>query len=213
MGISLTQNLDRLVDGLADQGYAIIDNFLSPEEVDAILQLDEFNGELLQFQKAGIGKKADKQINESIRGDYIQWINPATAVPAIQAYLIKLNDLIKHVNQTLFLSLKDCEVHMTVYPVGSYYHRHLDQFRGNGNRKFTFILYLNFDWQPSHGGCLRMYLPQGDTEIAMDIAPQAGRLVCFKSDAIPHEVLPTHALRYSITGWWLEREKQLSFLG
>jgi SM-20-related protein len=81
MELSLAHNLDRLVDGLADQGYAIIDNFLSTNEVDAILQLDEFKGELLQFQKAGIGKNSGKQINESIRGDYIRWINPETSSP------------------------------------------------------------------------------------------------------------------------------------
>lgn len=201
MGISLTQNLDRLVDGLADQGYAIIDNFLSPEEVDAILQLEEFNGELLQFQKAGIGKKADKQINESIRGDYIQWINPATAVPAIQAYLIKLNDLIKHVNQTLFLSLKDCEVHMTVYPVGSYYHRHLDQFKRDDHRKLSVICYLNRSWQEAEGGQLRIYL----SEKEVDVLPLAGRLVCFRSDLLEHEVLPATHERLSITGWLLDR--------
>ncbi len=208
MGISLTQNLDQLVDGLADQGYAIIDNFLSAEEVDAILQLDEFNGELLQFQKAGIGKKAEKQINESIRGDYIQWINPATAVPAIQAYLIKLNDLIKQVNQNLFLSLKDYEIHMTVYPIGSYYHRHLDQFKRDDHRKLSVICYLNKNWQEDEGGQLRIYTSEG----YQDTLPIAGRMVCFRSDLLEHEVLPATRNRLSLTGWMLDQHSDLRYL-
>jgi SM-20-related protein len=208
MGISLTQNLDQLVDGLADQGYAIIDNFLSAEEVDAILQLDEFNGELLKFQRAAIGKKEEKQINESIRGDYIQWINRGTAAPAIQVYLTKLNDLIKQVNQNLFLSLKDYEIHMTVYPIGSYYHRHLDQFKRDDHRKLSVICYLNKNWQEAEGGQLKIYT----NEDSFSILPIVGRLVCFRSDLLEHEVLPATRNRLSLTGWILDQHSDLRHL-
>lgn len=208
MELSLAHNLDRLVDGLADQGYAIIDNFLSTNEVDAILQLDEFKGELLLFQKAGIGKNSGKQINESIRGDYIHWINPAMAAPVIQVYLTKLNGLIKHVNQSLFLSLKDYEIHMTVYPVGSYYHRHLDQFKRDDHRKLSVICYLNKDWQEAEGGQLKIYHKDDN----FSILPIAGRLVCFRSDLLEHEVLPATRNRLSLTGWILDQHSDLRHL-
>jgi SM-20-related protein len=193
--------LDTIADGLAENGYAVVDHFLSEDEVRCILQLDDFKNALLHFKKAGIGKSTDKQINESIRGDYIQWIDKETAPPEIKVYLHRLSELIAFVNQALFLSLKDAEVHMTVYPEGTYYKRHLDQFRKDDHRKLSVICYLNEGWQESHGGQLRMYLPEGEK----DVLPVAGRLVCFRSDRIEHEVIAGTRERMSLTGWILDR--------
>jgi SM-20-related protein len=206
---SSLQNLfDEAVDGLAENGFAILDSFLSVQEVDRILQLDEFQNALLRFKKAGIGKNTDKQINEAIRGDYIQWVDRSKAEPSIQVYLSRLNDLVAYVNQTLFLSLKDYEVHMTVYPVGAYYKRHLDQFKADDHRKLSVICYLNKDWNESEGGQLRMHLPNE----VKDVLPLAGRLVCFRSDKIEHEVLPATRERMSLTGWMLDQHADLRHL-
>jgi len=84
MDVAFSDKLNQLADGVAETGYAIIDNFLAPDEVDAIL--DEFKTGMLQFKKAGIGHKQEKQINEGIRGDYIQWIDRTTAAPPIQSW-------------------------------------------------------------------------------------------------------------------------------
>lgn len=194
-------HLNELADGLADQGYAVVDNFLSQEEVRAIIATDDFKNGLLQFKKAGIGKSQEKQINESIRGDYIQWIDAATAQEAVQVYLNRLKKLMEFVNRSLYLSLKDFEVHQTIYPIGSFYKRHLDQFKKDDKRKLSVICYLNKDWKESEGGQLRIYLPNGST----DIFPFAGRLVCFRSDLLEHEVLPATRERLSLTGWLLDR--------
>jgi SM-20-related protein len=204
----LLNKLELIADGLAEQGYAIVDNFLSPEEVHAILQQDEFKNGLLQFKKASIGKQHDKQINEAIRGDYIQWIDRSNSSVAIQAYLSKLNELISHVNQSLFLSVKDYEVHKTIYPAGSYYKRHLDQFKQDDHRRLSVICYLNENWQPQEGGELRIYLQ----EKTQDVLPCAGRLVCFRSDLLEHEVLPATRPRSSITGWILDQFAELRHL-
>lgn len=208
MNESLTEKLNTVVDGIAEDGFAIVDDFLSTDEVDAILRLDEFKNSLLQFKKAGIGQNNDKQINESIRGDYIQWINPNTAPIALQSYLARLREFISIVNQNLFLSLKDFEIHLTNYPAGTYYKRHLDQFKKDDHRKLSIICYLNKDWQHSEGGQLRIYLPK--TEV--DALPLAGRLVCFRSDLLEHEVLPATRERLSITGWILDQYADLRFL-
>lgn len=193
--------LNKLADGLADQGYAEVDNFLSQQEVQAILATDDFKNGLLQFKKAGIGKSQEKQINESIRGDYIQWIDGATTQKAVEVYLNRLRQLMEFVNRSLYLSLKDLEVHRTIYPIGSFYKRHLDQFKKDDKRKLSVICYLNTDWKESEGGQLRIYLPNGST----DIFPLAGRLVCFRSDLLEHEVLPATRERLSLTGWLLDR--------
>lgn len=194
-------SLETIADGLADTGFVVVDNFLLPAEVEQILELDEFNDVSLHFSKAGIGKNTTRQINETIRGDYIKWIDKAKAPVPLLNYFEKLEQLIAFINQSLFLSLKDLELHLTVYPEGTFYKKHLDQFRIDDHRKLSVICYLNKDWLPEHGGELRMYLPNGP----LDILPGAGKLVCFRSDQIEHEVLPATRERRSITGWLLDQ--------
>lgn len=199
---------DSIADGLAGPGYAVVDQFLSQNEIDSILALDEFQQAATQFKKAGIGKSKDLQINEAIRGDFIQWLDKQTAPEPLQIYLTRLHEMVRFLNQALYLSLKDVEVHMTVYPAGSYYKRHLDQFKHDDHRKLSVICYLNNDWMPEHGGQLRMYL--GDE--TKDFLPIAGRLVCFRSDQIEHEVLPATRERKSLTGWVLDQYSDLRHL-
>lgn len=197
MQTDLPTQLEQISDGLAERGYAIVDSFLLDHEVGDILQTDEFKNGKLHFKKAGIGKQQDKQINASIRGDYIQWLDPAVAPACIGVYFDRLHQLIHYVNKNLYLSLKGVEVHMTVYPVGTFYKRHLDQFKSDDHRKLSIICYLNPAWREEHGGQLRMHLPEG----TRDILPLSGRLVCFRSDLIEHEVLPATRERLSLTGW------------
>jgi SM-20-related protein len=197
----LQLHFDQIADGLADKGYSVVDRFLSSDEVNSILQTDDFKNAKLQFKKAGIGKQNDKQINEGIRGDYIKWIDPQTAPAAVTLYIERLQRLLQYLNQNLFLSLKDAEVHMTAYPVGTFYKRHLDQFKADDHRKLSVICYLNNDWNEFNGGQLRMYLQDGP----LDVLPLSGRLVCFRSDQIEHEVLPATRERLSLTGWMVDR--------
>lgn len=198
----MNPSFDAIADGLAEQGYAVADHFLSQSEVAAILQHGDFDDARQRFKKAGIGKRQDAQINEAIRGDYIHWLDPATASPSVKTYLDRLDSLVHFLNQALFLSLKDYEVHLTTYPAGTFYKRHLDQFRKDDHRKLSVICYLNENWAENQGGQLRMYLPTGTA----DFLPLAGRLVCFRSDQIEHEVLVATRERLSITGWLLDRE-------
>lgn len=197
----MNELFDLVADGLADKSYAIIDNFLTTAEVDQILTLPHFTQHEQMFKKAGIGKNADLQINEAIRGDYILWLDKNTAPPAAMVYLNRLNELIQHLNRSLFLSMKDYEVHMTVYPVGTYYKRHLDQFKKDDHRKLSVICYLNKNWKEEEGGQLRIYTDKD----AFDVLPVAGRLVCFRSDVLEHEVLPATRQRLSLTGWILDQ--------
>lgn len=194
----IQNSFETIADGLADKGYAVFDNFLSPPTIQDVLSLDLFREE--QLKKAGIGKE-NKQINEGIRGDFIKWIDKMDTPEPIKAYTNKLDALYVFLNQSLYLSLKDYEVHLAMYPAGSFYKRHLDQFKDDDHRKLSIILYLNPDWHELHGGQLRMYLEKE----TIDLLPLAGRLVCFRSDLIEHEVLPATRTRMSITGWMLDQ--------
>jgi SM-20-related protein len=199
---------DSVADQLAEHNYAIADQFLSQAEVDAIIHGEDFKKETGRFKKAGIGKQQSLQINEQIRGDYIEWLDKKTATAELAVYLRKVENLMQYLNETLFLSLKDIEIHKTVYPVGSFYKRHLDQFKKDDHRKLSVICYLNPDWKDEEGGELRLFLPEG----RRDILPVAGRLVCFRSDVLEHEVLPATRERLSITSWLLDQLSDLRHL-
>ena len=126
----------------------------------------------------------------------------------LKVYLERLMNLIQFLNENLFLSLKDYEVHLTIYPEGSFYKKHLDQFNRDDHRKLSVICYLNKDWKESYGGQLRMHL----SEKALDFLPLAGRIICFRSDQIEHEVLPATRPRLSLTGWILDQYAELKHL-
>ena len=199
---------EAIADGLAGHGIAVVDFFLSDAEVSNIVNTDEFENSLLRFRKAGIGKMGKRQVNEGIRGDYIQWVDKDTAPGAVKLYLERLSQLSTFLNQALFLSLKDLEVHMTTYPAGSFYKRHLDQFKHDDHRKLSVICYLNEHWMEAEGGQLRVYQADGPK----DFFPHAGRLVCFRSDLLEHEVLPATRERLSLTGWLLDQKIEIGNL-
>ena len=80
----MTDVFDSVADGLAGPGHCVVDQFLSQTEVQDILALNVFQADESGFRKAGIGKNKDLQINEAIRGDYIQWIDKSIAPAAVR---------------------------------------------------------------------------------------------------------------------------------
>lgn len=204
-------DFNQLADDLSDKGYGIIDSFLSDAEVRAVLEVLDGYREEGAFKRAGIGQAEQHQVNTGQRGDLIRWIEPDKAKDPTQVYLSRMRELMQFINRTCFLSLKDFEFHYTVYPVGTFYKRHLDQFKLDDHRKLSVICYLNFDWKPEDGGQLRMYKPEGTSEEAIDVWPLAGRMVCFRSDLLEHEVLPTGRERKSLTGWMRDQLVDVPF--
>jgi len=193
---------EAVVQGLLEKGYACIDNFLSPGQVRALrvcAQTEQHRG---QFRQAGIGQGEEFQLQSAVRSDLIQWIDPRTAAAPVQDFMAQVQQFTDYVNRTCFLGIKEAEMHFAIYPKGSFYRRHLDSFRDDDARQLSFICYLNEDWTPEDGGGLRMYFPSAIGEDTVDITPYGGRLVCFDSRSIEHEVLMAHRSRYSLTGWF-----------
>ena len=54
---------------------------------------------------------------------------------------------------------------------------------------------------PADGGALRLYLASGE----LDVWPEAGTLVLFRSADVLHEVLVNRRERLSLTGWFRRR--------
>lgn len=187
---------------IAEQGYSLIDGFLSTTEVDQVLQTIHIQEAEGGFSPAGIGQGSDFHRNRTIRRDEIRWIDhnnpPVSCVP----YFERLQDLIRYLNRTCYLGIRDMEMHFAVYQPGGFYKRHLDVFHRTQSRKLSAICYLNPEWTAADGGALKLYLPnEKGTEKTVTVLPEAGRLMLFESHAIEHEVEVAHRERRSITGW------------
>lgn len=185
------------------QGYCIVDNYL---DISCLNGLQAHvhslynNGSLSQSK---IGRQQNSTLNAKIRNDEIFWLEENSANDNVSSYFAALNDLKLHLNQTLFLGLMRYEAHFAAYQPGSFYKKHVDQFKSNQDRKISCVYYLNTEWEPEFGGELILY-DQEDVVLER-ILPTANRLVCFTSD-MPHEVLTTRQhTRYSIAGWFKTR--------
>ncbi|EKO3907702.1 2OG-Fe(II) oxygenase [Vibrio fluvialis] len=186
--------LDALLDAIAEQGWFIWDDFLTAEQVQSLRDCAPEN-----WKRARIGRNDDLQRETTIRSDKIQWLSQNMAQP-VQDYLERMEQIRQAVNRDFFLGLFEYEAHFAKYEQGDFYKKHLDAFRGQENRKLTTVFYMNEAWQPADGGELKIY--DLDDQLIDTVAPVAGRLVVFLSEKFPHEVLPTHADRVSIAGWF-----------
>lgn len=190
-----------IVDGILADGYGVADAFLTADEAAALAYQVRERRARGQFRAAGVGT-GQVTIEKTIRGDEILWLDAAQATPEERRFLQRIEAFMAYLNQTCYLGLRDAEFHYALYPPGTFYKRHLDQFRHDSRRKLSVICYLNAGWQPTDGGQLALYLPQPDgTETQRVVAPTAGRLICFESGRLEHEVLPATRERLSLTGW------------
>lgn len=197
----IAEQLDR-------HAIAIVDDLLPPQVLEQLLsETKELLGDG-EFHPALIGRGVSEQRISEVRGDKILWLEKENLTDTQQQYYQFLNELRDYLSSYFRIGLPWHECHLAAYPVGSFYTRHLDQFRETNNRIFSVILYLNPNWQESDGGQLRIYNEEGYT----DINPEMGRLVCFRSDIVEHEVLATQRTRFSITGWLRRDEPTPVFL-
>ncbi len=182
---------------LQSKDCAICDNFITSDDVQKILaDFDSLNNEGA-FHKAGTGKQKSFKVNDDIRNDLVFWLEPER-----QNLLWNKLELLKnYINQHLMLGLWEFEGHYSLYQAGSFYKKHLDSFKDDDARVLSFILYLNQEWTAEDGGQLQLFL-QDQT---FEVQPLGGRLICFLSHKIEHEVLVTNKPRKSFTGWFKRR--------
>jgi SM-20-related protein len=189
---------DQIARSLEQVGYAVLPAVLPPALTDSLFA-DLKSVEGSEFKPAGIGRQDDFQLNQFVRRDHICWLRGES--PASAGFLAWTNKLREALNRRLFLGLFDYECHYASYPVGAFYKKHLDAFKGRSNRVLSTVFYLNPNWQPGDGGELVLY-PEEGTEPLEVILPEYGKLVIFLSEEFPHEVLPARRPRHSIAGWF-----------
>jgi SM-20-related protein len=189
------------LDTLADQGWVVMDDFLSVDEALALQHYAAAREAAGDFHRAGVGRGAGLAVREDVRGDTVRWLDESSLAPPETVYWSRIEAVRAALNRQLYLGLRRGEYHYAHYPVGTGYQRHLDRFRDHDARTVSAVCYLNADWQQAEGGALRLWLdadPNGPFE---DISPCAGRLVLFLSDRFWHAVLPATRPRWSLTGW------------
>ena len=202
METSLVENerFEKIIAAVVDKGIYIEENFLSrsliPEINDWFTDLT-LNG---KFKKARIGPSSESHLNTQIRNDEIYWINEyPDRLIELETFMEKL---MIQINSNLFLNLKRGEFHLSQYPIGHFYAKHLDQSKLTKNRLITFLLYFNPEWGNEDHGELIVYDPINNDKEILQITPSWGKLVIFRSDKFFHEVRPTLKTRRALSGWY-----------
>ncbi len=186
-----------LIDSFIDNKVGIAENFLNAA-LSAHLK-DNLNTLFAnkQLQSAGIGNNIIVARQKSVRGDSIYWLDRKHNDRWENDFFDLMDEFVLYLNSTCYTGITGYEFHYALYEKGSFYKKHLDQFRNNESRKYSMITYLNTDWQTEDGGELCVY----HKDSTQNISPLNGKSVFFKSSELEHEVLVTHKPRMSITGW------------
>ena len=172
---------------LEKDAFFVWDDFLSQEETKSVM-LDyrklQNDG---QFKRAGIGQGPERQVNDQIRKDEISWLDPDNLSVSQALFWNRLDELKEKINAHFFLGLWALEGHYS-----------------HDTRTISMVLYLNPEWDFESGGELRLHTPN-PRHPEVDLLPLGGRLVCFMSAELPHEVLSSQKERFSFAGWWKRR--------
>lgn len=188
---------DTLINSFIKDKVGIADNFLSESLTknlkENLIKLFAAN----QFQHAGTGNNTHVDHNKLFRSDMIHWLDRSHDNFHENTFFDLMDSFVAYLNATCYTGITGYEFHYTLYEKGSFYKKHMDQFRNNDSRKYSMIMYLNSNWAEEDGGELCIH----HKDHLQNISPQNGKSVFFKSNELEHEVLITHKPRMSITGW------------
>lgn len=197
LAVPLEKTFDALINTYLDNHVGITENFLS---TDLAAHLKANLAELFKndlLKAAGTGNNTQVAHNKLVRGDNIYWLDRLHNNTHENAFFDLMDLFVTYLNRTCYTGITGYEFHYTLYPKGSFYKKHLDQFQNNSSRAYSMIMYLNADWQPADGGELCIH----HANHLQHISPVNGKSVFFKSNEMEHEVLVTDKPRLSITGW------------
>ena len=191
------ESFEQLIAGYLEHQVGISDTFLSASLSQSLkenllaLHTKKF------LQDAGTGNSTVALQDKKVRGDSIYWLDKSHNDPFENAFFLRIDAFIAYLNESCYAGITGYEFHYTLYESGSFYVKHLDQFKNHPGRAFSMISYLNSDWKTADGGELLIHQNGNDRKIS----PNAGKTVFFRSDELEHEVLVTNERRMSVTGW------------
>ena len=199
--------LHSVLQRLKEDNFCVVKNLVPLEtarkmysEVEKLHELPD------NFKPGKLGKGAMNRVGslEEVRGDSVMWVDgskeetPFTSEVAKQMNKLALS--IYHIHNISMNRISKSKIMASCYDgKGASYKRHIDSIT-DGSLKLTFIFYLNEKFTSQDGGCLRVHKESG----SIDVVPELGKLVIFRSDKLIHEVLPTFARRFAVTIWYME---------
>ena len=193
----MENDFETLIAGFIKDNIGISKGFLSLDLSNHLKQNLQSLVKQNLMKAAGTGNSEIISHDGAVRSDSIYWLDREHNNEFENEFFDQIDDFRKYLNRSCFAGINSYEFHYSLYETGSFYKRHLDQFKNNPSRKYSMISYLNEDWQENDGGQLMVYQTYNDQKIA----PTQGKTVFFKSDQLQHEVLVTNQRRMSITGW------------
>ena len=101
---------------LAQNGYAIVSNFLSPAVTTALLAECQGLYHQGKAHTAGIGQGSRHRVLPTVRNDQIVWLDSTDLTPAQTIYWQAMENLRQCLNRAYFLGLVDYECHYAYYP-------------------------------------------------------------------------------------------------
>jgi SM-20-related protein len=188
---------DTLIQSFIENKIGITENFLPSELTASLIKNLLLRVTQHEMKQAGTGNEAVILQDKLFRSDSIYWLDRKHNDLTENAFFDVMDTFITYLNETCYTGITSYEFHYTLYEVGSFYKKHLDQFKNNDSRKYSMILYLNEDWKLEDGGELCIH----QANKTYNISPQCGKSVFFQSNELEHEVLVTHKARISVTGW------------
>lgn len=188
---------DTIIDSYLEHKVGIVENFLTPFLANHLKDNLHVLYRQNQLLDAGTGNEIEVNHDKKIRSDKIFWLDRIHQNKYENDFFDLMDRFIIYLNQTCYTGITGYEFHYALYEKGSFYKKHVDQFRNNKKRVYSMIMYLNSDWQIDDGGELCIY----NEDDCQHISPTQGKSVFFKSDELEHEVLLANKPRMSITGW------------
>ena len=193
----MTDIFNTLINSFIENKVGIAENFLSKS---LSLHLKEnlvtlYKEKLLKV--AGTGNNSRFKKDHLFRNDIIYWLDRKHKDIHEDVFFDLMDSFISFLNETCYTSISSYEFHYTLYEKGSFYKKHIDQFKCNDSRQFSMIFYLNSEWKEEDGGQLCIH----HENTIENISPVSGKAVFFKSSELEHEVLVSNELRMSVTGW------------
>lgn len=193
----MDEQFEILISSFLENKIGISDNFLSDKLANHLktnlLKLNDQN----HLTAAGTGNATAIIYNSFVRNDAIYWLDRVHDNRYENDFFDLIDGFIKYLNMSCYAGITGYEFHYSLYEIGSFYNKHLDQFQNNQSRTYSLISYLNEDWLEKDGGELMIHQFENNQKIS----PVQGKTVFFKSNELVHEVLVTHKRRMSITGW------------
>ncbi len=193
----MENNFESLINGFIENKIGISEDFLSNELSghlkENLLSLNHQN----LLLAAGTGNESKLSHDTKVRSDSIYWLDRKHEDQYENEFFDQMDDFVEYLNRTCYSGITGYEFHYSLYEIGSFYKKHIDQFQNNSGRQYSMISYLNADWKEDDGGQLMIHQKDNDQKIS----PTQGKTVFFKSNELEHEVLITTQRRMSVTGW------------